>query len=355
MNVLFGTTRQWNPGDEFILMGCINLLHKVIGDFNPIIYNRNPQTRAVVKWKGVKKFFYEKFFSGDEFLDNSFKDDPEVNYVDLVVFAGSPEWKGERLRSLYDFIVKNNVPVIFIGLGSAKKFSFDERFLTEKEMSVLSSALFLSCRDDVTFAGFDGKVNARKITCPALLSSKKNSVVEEVKKVGLIYGRSDAVNSNRVSEETYDYLMHFYRKLIESYSGQYEFEFIAHYIDELPRFSEDFPGFKLNYSYDAKDYVDIFGKFDVVVGHRIHGIGLAASQGIPGVAISHDRRGATAKGFGAEMISVGEDLDMAVDKFSRVISEVSARSEKIIFDKNALMDEYVSILSDALKEFNKKG
>ena len=45
MNIVFSTTRQWNPGDEFILLGCINLLKKQLGEFNPIIFNRNPQIR----------------------------------------------------------------------------------------------------------------------------------------------------------------------------------------------------------------------------------------------------------------------------------------------------------------------
>lgn len=37
MNIIFATTRQWNPGDEFILLGCINLLNETLGEFNPII------------------------------------------------------------------------------------------------------------------------------------------------------------------------------------------------------------------------------------------------------------------------------------------------------------------------------
>lgn len=28
MNIVFSTTRQWNPGDEFILLGTINLLQE---------------------------------------------------------------------------------------------------------------------------------------------------------------------------------------------------------------------------------------------------------------------------------------------------------------------------------------
>jgi len=74
-NVVFSTTRQWNPGDEFILMGCINLLKEYMGEFNPIIYNRHPQLRRSRKRDIIKmidnlvgKDFIEKF------LDNSVKE-----------------------------------------------------------------------------------------------------------------------------------------------------------------------------------------------------------------------------------------------------------------------------------------
>ena len=44
INIVFSTTRQFNPGDEFILYGIINILHDVMKKkaFNSIIYNRNP-------------------------------------------------------------------------------------------------------------------------------------------------------------------------------------------------------------------------------------------------------------------------------------------------------------------------
>ena len=58
-NIVFSTTRQWNPGDEFILMGCINLLKQLGVDFNVLIYNRNPQIQSV---SGIKKTAFSKFF-----------------------------------------------------------------------------------------------------------------------------------------------------------------------------------------------------------------------------------------------------------------------------------------------------
>ena len=44
-NVVFSSTRQWNPGDEFIQFGCQNLMSNLI-NFNSILFNRNPQIRG---------------------------------------------------------------------------------------------------------------------------------------------------------------------------------------------------------------------------------------------------------------------------------------------------------------------
>ena len=39
---IFSTTRNYNPGDEFILFGIQNVLEEIIGPFNTVYYNRNP-------------------------------------------------------------------------------------------------------------------------------------------------------------------------------------------------------------------------------------------------------------------------------------------------------------------------
>ena len=110
MNIVLSTTRQWNPGDEFILLGTINLLQEYFEQqkdkgiknnfyFNPIIYNRNPQIRRARKRDFIKMIdnFLGKDFI-EKFRDNSVKDRKPMNYTDLVVFAGSPEWIGRKLK-----------------------------------------------------------------------------------------------------------------------------------------------------------------------------------------------------------------------------------------------------------------
>lgn len=353
MNVLFSTTRQWNPGDEFILLGCINLLKSVGLDFNPIIYNRNPQIRRKGHAKRLK-FLDQWLFKGNiaPFLDNSIKDSAQGEHIDLVVFAGSPEWRGKRLAPLYQKIIDNNIPVIILGIGSNRAFSFNAKHFTENEMKVLSSARLITCRDELTHKGLQ-EVGAYLLPCPALFSANQQKVREKVDKIGLIYGSDKAVSHNNVSASTFEYLQSLYQQLQRHFS-EIEFEFVAHYIDELESFSSDFPDGKIRYSYDSKDYVDIYGRYDLVIGHRVHGVGISASQGIPGICISHDLRGITAKGFQASVIQKGTDLSEVIAQVEQKIVQLNIQSQRLIEHRQTTLEKYQALLMPALEAFLEK-
>jgi polysaccharide pyruvyl transferase WcaK-like protein len=350
MNIVFSTTRQWNPGDEFILLGCINLLKSIGLEFNPIIYNRNPQIRRkgnVQFLKAIAQLLTKEAIA--PFLDNSLKDTAQGEHIDLVVFAGSPEWRGGRLAKLYKKIIKNNIPVVMLGIGTNRGFSFDLDHFSKDEMQVLDKALLITCRDELTFKGLK-EVGAHYLPCPAILSASQHKVCKDVQKIGLIYGTNDSVSSNNVSMRTFNYLKSLYQALQERF--QYiEFEFIAHYIDELETFSKDFPTCKVRYSYDAKDYIDIYGRYDLVVGHRIHGVGMSASQGIPGFCISHDSRGTTAKGFLADVIEEGTDISEVIQKIEHKIDHVTYESQRLKEHRENVLTQYQNLLAPVLKEF----
>ena len=74
-----------------------------------------------------------------------------------------------------------------------------------------------------------------------------------------------------------------------------------------------FPDIDINYSYDSKDYIDIYNKFDLVIGGRVHGIGMSASLGIPGIMIKHDSRSSTTDGFLATSINIGTSVNDIVE------------------------------------------
>jgi len=184
------------------------------------------------------------------------------------------------------------------------------------------------------------------LPCPALFSSTKEKSINEVKKIALIYGTYEAVRDNNVSKETYDYLMKIYKHILENYKDKYEIEFVAHYIDELSAFKKDFPNEELRYSYDSKDYLDIYGKYDLVIGHRVHGIGMSASLGVPGIMIAHDMRSETVDGFLASKISVGEDIEKSIKLFEDKIVNIKESHMKLLEHKKKFKKVFLDLLQE---------
>lgn len=308
-NYLFSTTRQWNPGDEFILFGLINLLEDAGHSFNPIIYNRNPDVRDNFTFLNPLKRFVLDFrgqgivnsFVRSGFKDNSFKNYTNPAIVDKVYFAGSPEWQTYRLEELYRLIDKYSVPVEFHGIGAWKNFSLkDLRPIVRK---VMKGANAITVRDEYTESVLRDFVSCKYISCPALYSSRLVKKVTRVNKVALIFSTYKTIRGNKISKDTFYKLVAFYKELLSS-NSKMSFSFVCHYIDEIEHCRELFPDQELHYSYDAKDYQNIYNEFDFVIGCRVHGVGISASQGIPGILISHDARGGTGKGFGVDVISV---------------------------------------------------
>jgi polysaccharide pyruvyl transferase WcaK-like protein len=347
-NILFSTTRQWNPGDEFILMGVLNLLKEFIGDFNPVIYNRNPEVRQEanhfnlfrdsrycnIGFKG--KNILESFFRIG-FWDNSFKDKMDLDFIDMVVFAGSPEWMGARLLPLYKKLLHSDKPIIYLGIGTGRYLAFKD--IKAPFIDVLKKAQLITVRDSATY-NLLKPLNPYLLPCPALFSSSYEKEIRETKKIGLIFATDKAVVNNKISTDTFKYITKLYDELIKKFNC----ELVCHYIEELPEAQKLFKDIEVHYSYDSKDYLEIYQQFDFVIGPRVHGIGMSASMGIPGILISHDLRGETGKGFLAEIVKVGEDIDYILENIDKQISEIVQLHEKLILHKKENKKIFLSLL-----------
>lgn len=135
-----------------------------------------------------------------------------------------------------------------------------------------------------------------------------------------------------------------------AYKNKFHFEFICHYIDELADFRQDFPDGVCHYSYDSKEYLEIYHQFDLVVGPRVHGIGIAASMGIQGISIQHDARADTCHGFMADVIRSSADINDALKVFDAKIKKISAGDgRELLLEKQTVFDKYVELLKPRLK------
>lgn len=354
-NIVLSATRQWNVGDEFILFGTINLLKEMYGDFNPIIFNRSPQARTgsrltspLVLKKNVSKFNklpskvrgVLKSYLTVGFSDNSMKYDTDPSIADMIVFAGSPEWYGYRVKQLYKIIVEKDIPCIFIGIGSGEPITIDS--FDELHKEVFKRAKLITTRDTNTYNALK-QFGAQLVQCPAVLSSTDVRTVDKVNKIGLIYSTDNTVHGNKVSKEAHDYLV----KLFNSIRKKYDVGIVCHYIDEIEEAKKEFPDVDIYYSFDAKDYFELYNNFDMVVGCRVHGMGICSSMGIPGVMIAHDIRSETVKGFKAEIVEYKKtDVDEAVKVVDNLANNIKNKSIELHSNKQDALDKYKKLFKD---------
>jgi hypothetical protein len=341
MNIVFSTTRQWNPGDEIIRSGIRRVLDDVVGlNYNAIIFNRNPDVR--LGFAGAEGHNCSKGF-----FDNSLKPIHDADFVDLVIFAGTPEWCDVRNYDLYRHVLRWNIPVLILGAGGGANL------YSEEYRRVIERAKLLTVREDDTLvaatrAGFP----ALAFPCPSLLAApnEKQVQVSSVSHVGLIYqsSRQDSVFWGSLRQEAHDFQMRVFNALIERYASGLKFSIVVHYIDEVALAQKAFPDLDVHYSYEPHDYYGIYGKFDVVIGPRVHGIGTAASVGVPGIAISHDQRGLTCAGFNADIVPVDMAMEQVLAIFDAACSEIGERAVRLIEHKNATMGLYTSAVAEAL-------
>lgn len=371
INIVFSTTRQFNPGDEFILYGIMNLLQDVMESetFNPVIYNRNPDINQKFDSIFTRTSFNNKIFRGSSYAssflrmfrwDNSIRKDSKWENIDLVVFAGSPEWYGDRSRIVYRAVEKYKIPVAYIGIGTGEE-KIEEK-LRKYEWKVLNRALYIVTRDQMTSDMFHLYANKSKgakgdkelktadakcVPCPSICSSRTHKKIKEIKKVALIYSSSRVSNNNNISVETENYIKHLYPILMEKYNTA----LVCHYIEELDYIAEDFPKQEYYYSFDSHDYFKIYSQFDFVIGCRVHGIGICASMGIPGVIIKHSIRCETSKMLGADMLIPDLDnLDAGVKYVVSCIENATAKSIALAELKKETQSTYLSDLKYVLSE-----
>ncbi|MBQ7814167.1 MAG: polysaccharide pyruvyl transferase family protein [Thermoguttaceae bacterium] len=302
-HVVYSATRQWNPGDEFILRGARRVVETKIGSSNAILYNRNPDVRpdsfelALRADKNVMRGLYgdTEAYLRYGFHDNSVKSDGDFSFVDLAVVAGSPEWTTPRCYNFFEHVVKNATPVVILGVGSLEPSP--PSFVVE----VAKKARFFSVRSEDLLADrpWARDAGAVYLPCPALLAAdeKNERKIDAVRRIALVYSapERDSIRANSVANEVADAILALYRRLLETRSERVEFFGVCHYIDELPGATRFFGAFGVPvfYAYDSADYEEIYGRADLTVSARVHACGLSASLGVPGVFFGTDARAGT--------------------------------------------------------------
>jgi len=354
---MYSATRQWNPGDEFILSGSRRIIDAALGQFQPVLYDRNPDVRpsdgTTVAYRTLKRPIegkagdvYEKLsaYLRLGFFSNSVKFDSDMSFAALAVLAGSPEWATPRCWSFYDHVFRNRLPLVGLGLGT-----MPDRLPGFIHEALRSAKLLTTRSKRLATSDVARQYGIGYLPCPALLSAPNSRQVSEVRRVGVVLGAPyrDAVWANGLDPEFFDRVCAGLDALIAHHRGLVEFDFVAHYIDEISVIRDRFPDHEVRYSFDAAEYYDIFNDYGLVVSTRVHGCGIAASLGIPSISLGHDFRSDTTSGFLATQVDLDDDPSVLLAAFDEVAGNVSEVSTNLLAHRQATLDEYVEQLRAA--------
>ena len=288
----------------------------------------------------------------DEY-DNSYHHRVDPSFLDAAICAGTPEWRGKRMKDFYRVVCSENLPLYILGVGSLGKFK------KSKESDLISKSKVLTfrtqeLRDQAIQLGLG---HAEYVPCPALLSATKEQEKKwrfgEDKIIGLGFNipSTKTVPNIGISEEAYKYCLELFENIIRKYSQKNcRFVGICHYIDELPDAVNFFGSHQIPvlYSYDSKDYFRIYSQIDCLVTSRVHGCGICSSLGIPSLGICHDRRGPTINGFNAETVFVKDGIKIALNKLSNLLDELDARHDILLTHKHNVENKYLELLQDKI-------
>lgn len=269
MNILFSSTRQWNPGDEFIFFGIRNIIEELFNDkkINWVLYDRNPDLFVSPMHP------YHK----DNILGNSFHRGV-AEIFDLAIVAGSPEWFGSPLQNFYKVVAESKINLAVLGAGYINKpINFSE---VEKEC-FNDYAKIITVRDKNAGTALDAvSVSYELLPCPALFASRKEFPVTRIKKIGFIL-QTDRTINQAVSTEMKHACIH----AVKAFKDLgVDVDVICNYIDEFMEFADSLA--PIRYSYDAADYISILGDYDLIISTRLHGAVLANSLGKPAILVN---------------------------------------------------------------------
>lgn len=346
-NIVFSSTKQWNPGDEFILRGITNLLDSLQIKYNSILFNRNPDIRGEYSELGMDVANDEDAFTyrvKTAIKDNSIKPWQKYDQISAIVFAGTPEWQTDRSRELYIKAITNNIPVLFIGIDSEWKNK------TSLVKSVLKKAELIVVRNPDIIDSFRSEgISTYCKVCPSLFSSRVEKRVNEVRTIGLIYraNERDITYGNGWGQDNYLEQNDLFKEIIKRYE-ECKIIIICHYIDELFLAKRDFPNEEVRYSYDSNEYFQIYAECDLVIGSRIHGIGIASSLAIPAVPIIYDNRKGTMNLLCPEDIYSENNVGNYLKKVEWCFDNAQIINNKLVDYKKRCFDSYRRLLEEKL-------
>jgi hypothetical protein len=302
-NLLFSTTKQWNPGDELILKGVRNLLPPHVF----LMFNRHPHINFNNR-NGDNSYY---FGMGDEIVEH-------------IIFSGSPEYYTEPNRDMYKLIFSKKTPFSYIGVGGPP-LSRHIPFEKAKVKIVRDSAA----------AKIPGST---LLPCPSMFSYKNTKIKAKTEKKDIAFCYQSGLSYICSPEQTIN-------DLSVKFIKEFEPIVVCHsYVDYVDAINKKLKN--VFYSAEFSDFENVYKNVDMIVGTRIHGCGWGTSFGVPGILLAHDNRWETARNFGMKIHQGSyEDLKKTFLDF-----DVESNSHKIIELRKETFTKYSKLLNPVFGE-----
>ena len=272
LQILCCSTRQWNPGDEWITRGVRRLFSTLYPGrlLNWMLYDRSPDC-FLDPWAAPDRRPHQ--------LANSFQPGEELPDVDLIVIAGTPEWLGPHLEPLAR-IRRTSPPVFYLGVD----YPSPQLPCTPDDLRMLSEALIVTRGRMATQALRDLGFEVNILPCPALFSAPFEHPARALKRIAVVL-QSDKVTNQSVCTSLKARMLH----LLPILQSRFSVKVVCNYIDEFFEFSASL-NCPVCYSYDADEYYGLLSDCDMVISTRLHSALIANSMLKPAIMTNNSPR-----------------------------------------------------------------
>jgi hypothetical protein len=232
LNILFKSTTHISIGDDIAFFGTKRLFDRVLPGHNAFLFSHGEKDT----WKPHLK------------MD-----------IDLVVIAGTPVWSGREMSSLEEYIINNNKPVFYCGVG----MNYGENARTD---AALSNAIGFIARDNHAYKRAIQVTDARSFSCPSIFCTDPRP--QTGNKIGVI------LQVDTWPEQQIELIKRFPKEDVLIISNEI--------VDHVWA-CEHLPDYEKVYSRWLPDMMGYYLRCKEIYAMRIHGAHLAYALGIPTV------------------------------------------------------------------------
>ena len=340
-NIVISGTNFWNPGDDFVRDGVIQVLRRLFpGELlNFLFYNFNADFFPQEKFQGIGNVVAK----GDL--------EQYRGAIDLIVIAGLSA--GEEVKDLYQWIIANGLEsqVCLIGAGYENGY-VEQHCLEEPEATIFKKARIVIGRTSKA-PGFikDSVGSYMHLNCPAILSVPSVRTVaagKKIERIGFSIQLPHGQGLVNHSCATAQFALAI--EVLHELSRRYEVEVVAHHKTEYFYFLNALKGrgIPVIFSSFYQDLFEIYPRYDLVVTTRLHASLFANGHGIPGIIINDtERHTQTLAGFPHSVwVNTKEAFDRELGRILQ--SDLCSVAAEARAFKDGLLTKYILALQPVL-------